>query len=269
MNPINDFFTYTLYQPLLNALIFLAWLIPGHSIGWAIIALTVLIRLILLPSSLKTLVQQRRMRALQPKIDALKEKHGDDKAAHSKATLELYASEKINPLGSCLPMLLQLPILLVLYQVFIHGLKVEEYRLLYPFTPHMDSINTHWFGLDLTKPEQWVLPILAAGLQYVQAKQMGQLTPQPAPTTNANGQVAPTDISQAMTKQMLYFMPLMTYFITLRLPAALGLYWVATTLFMVGQQGWFLRQPMPEVSKTIVTKQNKIAVTVRQKGEQS
>lgn len=263
MNFFHDLFTYALYQPLLNALIFLAWLIPGHSIGSAIIALTIIIRLALLPSSIKTLEQQRRMKALQPKIDALKDKHGNDKAAHSKATMELYASEKVNPLGSCLPTLLQLPILLVLYQVFIHGLKVEEYRLLYPFTPHMDGINTHWLGLDLTKPESWVLPVLAAGLQYLQARQMSQLTPQPASTKDGQ-----PDISQAMSKQMLYFMPLMTYFITLRLPAALGLYWVATTLFMVAQQAWFMRQPIPQFSNTLVTKKDNISVTIRKKGEE-
>jgi YidC/Oxa1 family membrane protein insertase len=264
MNYLHDFFTYALYQPLFNALIFLAWLIPGHSIGSAIIALTIIIRLALLPGSIKTMEHQRRMKALQPRIDALKDKHGDDKAAHSKATMELYASEKINPLGGCLPTLIQLPILLVLYRVFIQGLNASGFSLLYRFTPHMDSINTHWFGIDLTKPEHWVLPVLAAGLQFFQAQQMSKLTPMPA-STGKDGQ---PDLSQAMSKQMLYFMPLMTFFITVRLPAALGLYWVATTLFMVAQQAWFLSQPMPEISNTMVTKKDNISVTIRKKGEE-
>lgn len=257
MIAIKHFFTVILYQPLFNLLIFLTWLIPGHSIGWAIIGLTIIIRLLLLPSSLKTLEHQHRLRSLQPKIDELKDKHKDDKAAHSKAVMELYAAEKVSPFGGCLPMLIQLPVIIVLYQVFLHGLTTTGDDLLYSFTPHLAAINPHWFGLDLLKPERIVIPILAAGLQYYQAWQMMKLAPSP---TNKSD-----DMSQTMSKQMMYFTPVMTYLITLRLPAALGLYWVATTVFMVAQQWWFIRQPTPALSNIIKTKDN-VTVTIRAKG---
>ncbi len=261
MKLLHDFFTAILYQPLFNALIFLAWLIPGHSIGWAIIALTILIRLLLLPSSVKTLEQQRRMRVIQPKMNELKEKHGDDRAAHSKAVMELYAAEKISPVGGCLPMLIQLPVLLVLYRVFIHGLNTDQFNLLYSFTPHMATINTHWLGLDLAKPERWVLPILAGLLQFIQTKQI-----LPA-TQRVRSDLENTPTGDAMTAQMMYVMPLVTVFIARSLPAALGIYWVATTAFMVAQQTWFLRQPLAPLSNKVTDNKSGVTVTIRQKGE--
>jgi YidC/Oxa1 family membrane protein insertase len=265
MSVISHFFTIVLYQPLFNLLFFLAWLVPGHSIGWAIILVTLLVRVLLLPSSIKMLHEQARMRALQPKLEALKNEHGSNKEAHSKAVMELYAAEKVSPLGGCLPMLVQLPILLVLYRVFIHGLAgTDTASLLYSFTPHLASINTHWLGLDISKPEKFIIPILAAGLQYLQTNQMMKLQPTPVST----GKKDEGDVAQMMNKQMMVIAPLMTYFITFRLPAALGLYWVATNLFMVLQQTWFLRRPLPELklSNTIKTKDN-VTVTIRSKGQ--
>lgn len=264
MDAIKSFFTTILYQPLFNALIFLAWLIPGHSIGWAIIVLTIIIRLALLPSSIRVLEHQARMRALQPKLNALKDSHGHDRAAHSKAIMELYAAEKVSPFASCLPTLIQIPVFLVLYQVFIHGLSTDQFNLLYSFTPHLDTINTAWFGLDLTKAEPYVMPIIAAGLQFLVARQTQQLMPVPA-APSKGGKGGAEDMGQMMSKQMLLIAPVMTYFITLRVPAALGLYWIATTLFMFLQQAWFLRRPLPKISNSVKTKGD-VTVTIRTKG---
>src|SRR3972149_8720304 len=138
-----------LYQPLYNALIFLVWLIPGHNVGLAIIILTVIIRLILLPSSMKATRQQKRMRDLQPEIQAIQARYKDDKAKQSQEIMAFYRENKINPLGSCLPLLIQLPILIILYYVFIHGLSTERFDLLYDFTPRPEVINTGFLGLNL------------------------------------------------------------------------------------------------------------------------
>jgi YidC/Oxa1 family membrane protein insertase len=262
MDVIKNIFTAIFYQPLFNALIFLAWLIPGHSIGWAIIVLTILIKLVLLPSNIQMLRQQLRMRALQPKIDELKTKHGDDKAAHSKATMELYAAEKVNPLGSCLSSAVQFPVLISLYQVFIHGLNTVQFNLLYPFTPHMDTINTSFYGLDLTKPEVWVLPTTAALLQFVQTRQMMASTTTAAPTSGKE-----PDMTQMMQKQMMYVLPLFMLIIGRQVPAALALYYVVFALFAVVQQWAFFRlhknDPIPD---GIVTKEG-ITVKIRSKSE--
>ena len=225
-----------LYKPLFNALIFLVWLAPQHSVGLAIIILTIIIRLILLPSSLNATRQQKRMRDLQPEIAELQAKYKDDKAKQSQELMAFYKANKINPLGSCLPLLIQLPILLVLYYVFINGLSTARFDLLYDFMPRPDYLNTMFLGLDLAKPDKYVLPIIAGVLQFFQARQM---MPQAAPASGG-GQGA--DMQNMISKQMMYLMPVFTVIIAMRLPAALPLYWAITTLFAIGQQWWVFRQ---------------------------
>jgi YidC/Oxa1 family membrane protein insertase len=265
MTILHDFFFYLLYQPLLNALVFFAWLIPGHSMGWAIIALTIVIRLILLPSTIKTLEQQQKLRAIQPKLDELKKSHGHDRTAHSKATMELYAAEKVSPFGSCLPTLIQVITLPVLYQVFIKGLNTDQYQWLYSFTPRMAAVNVQWFGLDLSKPELWILPITAGVLQYIQMRQMAAVTP-------STGD--PNDVSQLMQKQMTFIFPIMMVVIGRQVPAALSLYYAVFALFSVIQQAYYFRQPAKASTKSVakaggskLAKAGGVTVTVRKKGQ--
>lgn len=220
-----------LYRPLFNALIFLVWLIPGHNVAWAIIILTIIIRLLLLPSSLNATRQQKRMRDLQPEIQKLQAQYKDDKQAQSQALIKFYRENKISPLGSCLPLLIQLPILIVLYYVFLNGLGFERFDLLYSFTPRPDSINTVFLGIDLARPDRFILPIIAGILQYIQGRQTMPLT-QPA-----KGQ----EMQSMISKQMLYLLPVFTVFIAGRLPAALPLYWIITTAFAIGQQWWVFK----------------------------
>jgi len=217
-----------LYQPLFNVLIFLVWLIPGHNVAWAIIILTIIIRIILLPSSLNATRQQKRMRDLQPKIQELQEQFKDDKQKQSQELMKFYRANKINPLGACLPLLIQLPILIILYYVFLNGLNTDRFDLLYSFTPHPETIKTVFLGIDLSKPERFVLPVIAGILQFVQG---WQITPKVQPK---KGQQMQTMIS----KQMLYLMPVFTIFIAGKLPAALPLYWIITTAFAIVQQWW-------------------------------
>ncbi len=247
-----------LYKPLYNALIFLVWLIPGHNVAWAIIILTIIIRLILLPSSLNATRQQKRMRDLQPEIQALQEKFKDDKQQQAKELMEFYKKNKIHPLGSCLPLLIQLPILLVLYYVFINGLSTSRFDLLYNFMPRPEFIKTIFLGIDLAKPERFILPVIAGILQYIQGRQL-------APMTAPKKEGGP-DMSAMISKQMLYLMPVFTVFIAGRLPAALPLYWIITTAFAIVQQWWVFREnPKEEKENTI--KKRGVEVTVRRKNK--
>jgi YidC/Oxa1 family membrane protein insertase len=235
-----------LYQPLFNALIFLVWLVPDHNIAWAIIILTVIVRLALLPSSLKAARAQIRMRDLQPELQKLQAKYKDDKQKQSQALMEFYKENKVNPLGSCLPLLAQFPILIVLYYVFIHGLNTSNYGLLYHFTPRTDTINTIWLGLDMAKPDRYILPVIAGILQFIQGRQL--MPPKPKDGSRS-------DPGAMVSSQMMYLMPIFTIFIAGRLPAALPLYWIITTLFGIGQQWWAMKdspkfkQHAPQISK--------------------
>ncbi|MCL5407160.1 MAG: YidC/Oxa1 family membrane protein insertase [Patescibacteria group bacterium] len=266
MTSIKYVLKLILYKPLFNALIFLVWLMPYHNVGLAIIILTIIIRLILLPSSMKATRQQKRMRDLQPEITALQEKYKDDKQKQSQELMAFYKKNNVNPLGSCLPLLIQLPILLVLYYVFINGLSTSRFDLLYQFTPRPEFINTWFLGLDLAKPDKFILPVIAGVLQYFQSR---QLTP---PSTGEKGQ----EMQAMIGKQMMYLMPLFTVIIAGRLPAALPLYWAVTTLFAVVQQWWVFRSPngiskskfqISKKTKEIpaTTKKRGVEVTVRKK----
>src|SRR5574344_728909 len=157
------------YRPILNFLVFLYNIIPGHDLGVAIILLTIVIKLILHPLSLKSLKSQKELQDIQPKIDALKEEHKDNKEALAKATMDLYKEHKINPFSSCLPLLIQLPFLLAVYQVFRDGLA-SRLDLVYSFVYRPEMINAFSFGfIDLSKPNV-ILAVLAGVAQFWQAK---------------------------------------------------------------------------------------------------
>src|SRR5690606_16134034 len=104
-------------DPFLNLLIFL-YKSLGNDMGLAIIALTILFKLLTLPLNVKMLRSQRRMQQLKPKLQELKEKHGDDRMTYAQAQMDLYKAEGVSPAGSCLPMLLQLPFLFGLFAAF-------------------------------------------------------------------------------------------------------------------------------------------------------
>ncbi|MCX6720857.1 MAG: YidC/Oxa1 family membrane protein insertase [Candidatus Staskawiczbacteria bacterium] len=227
---IGNFFYVMLYQPLFNALVMLYNYIPGHDFGIAIIFLTLIIRFILYPLSIKAVHSQKSLQEVQPKILEVQKKYKDDKEKQAKEILALYKSEKINPFSGLFLALVQLPILIALYQVFWNGLKSKELSVLYSFIANPGQINPMFIHLlDLSKPNM-ILAILAGLTQYFQTKMM---LPKKAKT---NGQDKKADFSQAMQTQMLYFMPVFTVIILLGLPSALGLYWTISGIFSIIQQ---------------------------------
>ncbi len=237
-----DFFTKILYIPFYNLLIYLAWAFGG-SVGWAIIILTVIVRIILLPSSIKAAKAATKMQALQPRMNEIKEKHKGDQKKQSEETMKMYKEEGTSPFGSCLPLLIQLPIIFVLYRVFMIGIDTSKYDLLYSFTPRPEVLDTIFLGFDLSVPDLWVLPILAGVLQFL----VSWMT---MPKVDPN---AKKDAAGQMTRQMMYLFPIMTVFIARSLPAALAVYWIITTIFSVGQQ-WYVNK---NIKKPIATKASK------------
>lgn len=226
--------TTILYQPLFNALMFLVWLVPNQNVGLAIIALTLIVRFALLAPSLKALRSQKKLQDLQPELQKIQDKYKDDKQKQAQAVMEFYKENNVSPLGSCLPTLIQLPILIVLYYVFIHGLDTSRFSLLYSWMPRPDFIQTMFLGIDLAKPDRWILPIIAGLLQFYQAY---QITPKTKP---GEGQ----EIAMMVSKQMMYLMPVFTVLIAGRFPAALPLYWIVTTAFAIVQQ-WIVYRESP------------------------
>ena len=220
-------FNEALYRPIFNILIGLYNVLPYHDIGVAIILLTVFIRLLLYPFSLKALKSQKRLQELQPKIKEVQERHKGNKEERARKLMELYKEHDISPLSGCLPLLVQFPVLIALYRAFLNGLKPEGVTGLYSFIQHPGSVNPLFLGfLDLSKKNVY-LALLAGAVQFWQSKQS---------IPKAHSVKREGNMAQMMNTQMLYFMPLFTVFLGITFPAGLALYWIVYTLFTVFQQ---------------------------------
>lgn len=227
MNFLTNVFNVVLYQPLFNALILLYQYLPGHDFGIAVIVLTFLIRLLLYPLMTQSLRNQKIFSRFQKETQEIQRKYQQDKERQMKEMVDLYQKEKINPFAGFLPLLVQLPLLIALYRVFWRGLQIEELSYLYSFVSQPKVINPTFLGiLDLSKASLG-LAILAGILQFLQSEMM---------TTSQK--IA----EEKIQKQMFYFFPILTVLILLKLPAAVGLYWVITILFSIFQQHLILKE---------------------------
>jgi len=229
MNIFIEFFNKALYQPLFNALVWLYHSLPGNDFGIAVIALTVLIRLALHPLMSQSLKSQKILNELQPKIAEIQKKFKNDQQKQAEELIRVYQEQKINPFSGFLPMLIQLPLLIALYQVFWKGLQPGAMDGLYSFVSNSGAINPSFLGLINLSQASMILAVVAGITQYFQAKAMS-----PQANKSADGQAG--QMANMMQKQMLYLMPVFTIIILMRLPAAIALYWIVTSLFSIGQQ---------------------------------
>lgn len=235
LSPLSSATSWTLFQ---------LYQLTGNM-GLAIIGLTLVIRFLLLPLTASSLKAQKKMQKLQPELKELKNKHKDNKTEFQKAQMELYKKYNINPLSGCLPYIVQIVFLIVLYQVLLSSLKEPILNGI--------AINTRFFWLDLRTPDQFfILPILAGLTQFILSLMIlpGIEQHDIVPNNSKNKAVQEKnkkeedviEMGMAMQKQMVFLMPLMTTFIAWRFQSGLGLYWVTTTLFSVVQQ-YFVSGP--------------------------
>ncbi len=241
MNP----FVILFYQPILNLLIWLHNAIPGDDFGWAIIALTVLIKIILLPLSARALHSQKALQDLQPKVDELRKKYKDDRQQQGRELMRLYREERVSPFSSCLPLLIQLPFLLAIYQVLSDEVASGSLDRLYPFVASPPALDTMFLGtIDLESPSIAVA-LVAGVLQFLQTKMLVHRR-QPAVPGAAD-----ESITSMMNKQMLYIAPIITVVFGATLPSGLTLYWTVNTLATLIQQVIVLQRhatPPPPLS---------------------
>lgn len=220
-----------LTTPIIQLLVFLYDNL-GQNLGLAIIALTLIVRSLTVPLTIPTLKSAKKMQELKPHLDKLKQKH-KDKLKLQQAQLELYKQHGVNPMGGCLPQIIQIVVLIALYQAFISFINGGQV--------HNNPLNTEFLWLNLSKPDPlYILPVLAGGTQllYSLAMQSGLESHVKAPENKKDKQKEEDslEMAQAMSQQMLYLMPLMTLIIATRFPSGLALYWVVTTVFSFAQQ---------------------------------
>lgn len=237
--------TTLFYQPLYNVLIFFINVVPGHDLGVGIILMTILIRTILLIPSQNALKSQRKMQELQPKLNKIKEKFKDNQEMMTKETYAVWKEHKVNPFGSCLPLLIQFPVLIALYHVVQNGLNPDNSYLLYGALKNFSYVGIHVNFLnilDLTKINIYVLPLLVGGLQFLQMKLAMIRSKTAKVNENAGDRSRPvpaTKVGNEMdmaNKMMIYFMPGMIAVFTASVPAGMGLYWCVSTIYGIAQQ---------------------------------
>lgn len=230
-------------QPILITLIFFYHLV-GNNLGFAIILLTLAIRVVLVPLTLPAMRSAEKMKNLKPELDKLKAKHGNDKTRLQQEQLKLYQQHNLNPLAGCLPYIVQFVVLIALYQVLVSSLQNGSLDGV--------TVNSQFGWLILNEPDRtYVLPIVAGLTQLLLA-----LMIMPATDTTAEKKLAVTtkskkddkaagdmtEMAQTMQQQMVFVMPALTFFIALRFPSGLALYWIITTVVSIVQQyyisGW-------------------------------
>lgn len=225
-----------LYQPIFNGFVGLYNLIP--DVGVVILIVTIILKIVTYPLTDKSIKAQRSLSAMQPKLEELKKKYKTDQQTLAQETMKLYKEHKVNPLGSCLPILIQLPIFIALYQVLRDGLAGKDFSLLYSFVDNPGTINAMSLGfLDLVKPNI-ILAVLAGASQFLQAKTMMRKRPPKAAGEGSKDE----DMMAMMNKQMLYVMPVLTVIIGLKLPGGLSLYWFLSTILTALQQYWVAKK---------------------------
>lgn len=226
-------FKVILYEPLLNLLVVFYNLIPGHDLGLAIIGLTIVIKLLLSPLSRQGIKAQKSLQEIQPQLDKIKKKYAHDKEKQTRVTMEFYKEHKVNPFSSCLPLLIQLPILIAVFQVFRVGMT-DSALPIYPFIHNPGSLNIVAFGfLNLAEPSAF-LAVITAFFQYFQTK---MLSPhKPSEEIVKKGGAKDENMMAMMNKQMKFMMPLLTLFIGMTLPSGLMLYWFVSLLISILEQ---------------------------------
>lgn len=247
MNVFLKFFHITLWQPLFNLLILFYLYLPGHNLGIAIIALTFLIRLILYPLQDKATKSQLALQALQPKLKEIQKKFKKDREAQARALMELYKKEKINPFSGFLILLIQLPILIVLYRMFWQGIQPENFKYLYSFVAQPESIKSIFLGVNLNEPS--IILAILVGLAFFAQTKLTMLKTKKK--SQSQGQGAKEMFSEMFQKQMLYIFPIFIALILFRLPSALALYLFVSSVLTAVQQ-YFVKKKQKLATETNV-----------------
>jgi len=209
-----------------------------NNFGLSIIVLTVVVRVLTMPLTMKQLKSTKAMQEMQPKMAELQKKFGKDKQKLAQEQMRMYKESGVNPAGCLLPMLVQMPIWIALFQSIIRVLAVvpEDFLKLsghlYSAWPQVFSLvplNSHFLWLDLAVPDRFLmLPILVGGTMWVQQKMVMSRTGDPK--------------QQTQSQMMLWMMPLMFAFLTLQFPSGLALYWVISNIITIVLQyymtGW-------------------------------
>lgn len=230
-------FETILVKPIYNVFVFLTGLMPASDAGLAIIAVTILMRIVLYPVFTSAIRTQIGMQAMQPDLEAIKEKYANNREQMAREQMALFKRYKVNPLAGIASFAIQLIVMLALYfALFREGFPEVDQDLLYSFVQAPAAISTTFFGiLNLLTPHHIILSALVAFSQYIAIKLTLRRTP---PSKNLSAEKA--QVQRMQQNLLLYFMPGLMGVFSFFFPGAVGLYFLAGNILSIGQE-WLIK----------------------------
>jgi len=217
--------------------------LANNNYGLAIIMLTILVNIITFPLTKKQMESSKKMQDIQPELKRLQDKYKNDKETYNKVTMEFMQKNKVNPLGGCLPLLIQFPIMIAVFTLLREPAQIIE-----AVEAMGKTFNPNFLWLDLTKQDPYyILPVLAAAATFFHQRMV---------------------ITDPQQKMMLYVFPVMIAGISIRFPAGLVLYWFTNSLFSAGNQLFIFSKGKKNKNEGLTSIQEKTSTGEQQTGKE-
>lgn len=226
------------YEPVYNLLVTVLNIVPMHDIGAAIIIVTLIVKVLLLPLNMSALRSQYIMKRVEGEMNKIKEEHKSSPQESSRKMMEIYKREKINPFASLFAILIQIPIFFALYFAFSKGFKADPSSL-YSFVTFPETLHTMAFGLFDATEKNIFIAILAGISSYVLARRQ---TSSMVTKKQPHEETFQDQFMKSMKVQLLYILPLIVGFSAAVLPSALGLYWFVSNMISYLQDVYMKRK---------------------------
>lgn len=227
------------FDPLYNSLVLLSQIIPRADAGIVVVVLTIIVRFIIYPLSKKAVLTQLHMSAIAPDLEKIKDRYKDNKEEQARQTLQLYKDKKVNPFSGIFVILIQIPIIIALYQIFLKaGFPTVDTTYLYSFIQAPEYINPVFLGLDITK-KSWLLALFAAITSFLQFRISMRGNKKPKGDSFAD------NLNRSMQMQMKYFFPVLVFFFAYTISGVIALYWLTTNIFSIGQDLYIRKKFKP------------------------
>jgi YidC/Oxa1 family membrane protein insertase len=244
--PMSTLWNSVFYQPIYNILIFIINNITFGDVGFAIILVTIIIKLILSPLTKKSIKSQILMKKMEPELKQIK-KDFPNKEEQAKKTFELYKKYGTNPFSGCLVILLQLPVIFALYYVFYKNLSIDQ-SLIYSFIQAPALLHTNFLGLIEMGSQSVFLGVLAGVTQFIQGYLSSPVKPKKMEIVkdsekNDEPKTFQEQLSDSMQMNVKYILPVFIGFVAWKISAAVALYWIVSNIFTIAQE-WYIRRQL-------------------------
>lgn len=231
---ISAIFHTVIYDPLYNGLVFLVGVVPSHDVGLAVIALTLVVRIILFPLSRRAVEAQMAMKKIAPEVESLKEKYKSNREEQGKAVFALYRERGVRPFAGIALLVAQLPVLIALYWIFaLGGLPEIRPELLYAFVSPPAGVSMEFLGIMDMAGHSLVLGALAAATQFVYTRLSMGPREKKSPTKDPSFS---SELARSFDLQARYMLPATFVVLSFFIPSAAMLYLVTSNLSMIGQE---------------------------------